>query len=75
MASQAATDQVDLLASGEMGIGNTTASTALFSILLDLPVEETVNRLAEQKRRMHTDILHVIQTEDPPLIGGLKLMY
>ncbi|MBL7077277.1 MAG: nicotinate-nucleotide--dimethylbenzimidazole phosphoribosyltransferase [Kiritimatiellae bacterium] len=41
---QAATDRVDLLGSGEMGIGNTTASTALFSVLLDLPVEEITGR-------------------------------
>jgi len=44
MAAQAAADQVDLLASGEMGIGNTTASTALFSVLLELPVEEITGR-------------------------------
>ncbi len=44
MADAAAGDQVDLLASGEMGIGNTTAATALFSVLLDLPVEEITGR-------------------------------
>ncbi len=44
MASQAAADGVDLLASGEMGIGNTTASTALFSVLLELPVEAITGR-------------------------------
>jgi nicotinate-nucleotide--dimethylbenzimidazole phosphoribosyltransferase len=44
IANQAAADGVDLLASGEMGIGNTTASTALFSVLLDLPVEDITGR-------------------------------
>ena len=29
---------------GDMGIGNTTASTALFSVLLDLPVEDITGR-------------------------------
>jgi len=31
--------------------------------------------MAEQKRRMHDDILRVIEQDDPPLIGGLKLLY
>jgi nicotinate-nucleotide--dimethylbenzimidazole phosphoribosyltransferase len=44
MAAQAADEGVDLLGTGEMGIGNTTASTALFSVLLQLPVEEITGR-------------------------------
>lgn len=47
-----------LLATGEMGIGNTTTSSALTSVLLDLPVEEVTGRGAglsdeglERKRR------------------------
>ncbi|MDW8438016.1 MAG: nicotinate-nucleotide--dimethylbenzimidazole phosphoribosyltransferase, partial [Chloroherpetonaceae bacterium] len=35
---------VSLLGVGEMGIGNTTSASALFSALLDLPAEETVGR-------------------------------
>ncbi len=44
MATQAASEGIDLLGSGEMGIGNTTASTALFSVLLDLPVDAITGR-------------------------------
>lgn len=47
----------DILLTGEMGIGNTTPTSALFSAYLGLPVEETVGRGAglsdeglEQKR-------------------------
>lgn len=35
---------VSLLGIGEMGIGNTTSASALFSALLKLPAEETVGR-------------------------------
>lgn len=34
----------DILLTGEMGIGNTTPTSALFSAYLGLPVEETVDR-------------------------------
>lgn len=34
----------DLLAGGEMGIGNTTTSAAVVSVLLDLPAEEVTGR-------------------------------
>ena len=34
----------DILLTGEMGIGNTTPTSALFSAFLGLPVEETVGR-------------------------------
>ena len=34
----------DLLATGEMGIGNTTTSSALAAVLMDLPVEEATGR-------------------------------
>lgn len=41
--AEAAIDQgVSMLASGDMGIGNTTPSTALFAVLLDLPVADMV---------------------------------
>ncbi len=44
MATQLADSGVDLLATGEMGIGNTTASSAIFSVLGDLPVCEVTGR-------------------------------
>lgn len=34
----------DIIATGEMGIGNTTTSSALASVLLDLPVEDVTGR-------------------------------
>ena len=44
LASQLAEKGVDLLATGEMGIGNTTASSAIFSLLSDLSVSEVTGR-------------------------------
>ena len=44
MATQLADTGVDLLATGEMGIGNTTASSAIFSVLGDLSVSEVTGR-------------------------------
>ena len=44
MAAQAAADGVEILGIGEMGIGNTTTSSAILSCLLHLPAEETTGR-------------------------------
>ncbi len=44
MAAQAAEDGVEILGIGEMGIGNTTTSSAVLSCLLRLPAEETTGR-------------------------------
>lgn len=44
MAAQLADNGVDLLATGEMGIGNTTASSAIFSILGGLPASQVTGR-------------------------------
>ncbi len=44
MATQLADKGVDLLATGEMGIGNTTASSAIFSVLSGLPVSRVTGR-------------------------------
>ncbi len=44
LAEQAARDGVDLLAAGEMGIGNTTPAAALLAVLAGLPPEDTVGR-------------------------------
>lgn len=41
-ANKAADHKVTLLATGEMGIGNTTPAAAMFSVLLNLPPEQTV---------------------------------
>ncbi|MCW8819210.1 MAG: nicotinate-nucleotide--dimethylbenzimidazole phosphoribosyltransferase [Ignavibacteriaceae bacterium] len=44
LALEAREQGFDLLATGEMGIGNTTPATALFAVLLDLPVETITGR-------------------------------
>jgi len=41
-ANQAADSHVTLMATGEMGIGNTTPATALLSVLLNLPASDLV---------------------------------
>lgn len=43
-AEQAKTEGVEILGIGEMGIGNTTTSSAILSCLLNLPAEETTGR-------------------------------
>ncbi len=44
LAREAHEDGYHLLATGEMGIANTTPATALFAVLLDLPVESITGR-------------------------------
>ena len=44
LALEAREQGYDLLATGEMGIANTTSATALFAVLLDLPVESITGR-------------------------------
>lgn len=44
LAREAQEDGYHLLATGEMGIANTTSATALFAVLLDLPVESITGR-------------------------------
>lgn len=44
LAEECKKDGYDLLATGEMGIGNTTTSSAMASVLLDLPVETVTGK-------------------------------
>jgi nicotinate-nucleotide--dimethylbenzimidazole phosphoribosyltransferase len=44
LARSAAQDQVTLIGTGEMGIANTTPSSALFAVLLPCPVEDITGR-------------------------------
>ncbi len=44
IAAQLADDGVDLMATGEMGIGNTTASSAIFAALSGLPASKVTGR-------------------------------
>lgn len=43
-AAQAKAEGIEILGVGEMGIGNTTTSSAILSCLLNLPAEETTGR-------------------------------
>jgi nicotinate-nucleotide--dimethylbenzimidazole phosphoribosyltransferase len=64
---------VDLLASGEMGIGNTTASTALFAVLLDLPVEAITGRgtgIDDRALAHKIDVIKQAIATNRPLLGS-----
>lgn len=61
MAAQLAESGVDLLATGEMGIGNTTASSAIFSVLGDLSVDEVTGRGTGIDDKTLTKKISVIQ--------------
>lgn len=55
LAEEAARDGVDILGTGDMGIANTTASTALLSAYLDIPAREITGRGTgiDEQRRLH----------------------
>ncbi len=76
----------DLLAAGEMGIGNTTTSAAITSVLLHLPVEQVTGRGAGLSSQALTHKIEVIKQaiqinnpnpEDPidvlAKVGGLDI--
>lgn len=44
LAHSAAEDDIRLIGTGDMGIANTTPSTALFAVYLDIPVEDITGR-------------------------------
>lgn len=77
---------VNLLATGDMGIGNTTASSAIVSVLGDLPVHDVVGRgtgidseaVAAKARVIETAIEKNRPRADDPLdvlakVGGLEI--
>ncbi len=85
-AGLAMVQEADILAIGEMGIGNTTAAAALASVLLDLPPEAVVGRGAglsdEGLRRKRAVVARAIAVNRPdpsdPVellmkLGGLEL--
>ncbi len=68
----------DLLGTGELGIGNTTTSAAIFSVLSDLPVEKTCGKGAgltddqfENKKKI---ILKAIEVNKPDKNDILDVM-
>lgn len=86
MAEQAFSDGITLVATGEMGIGNTTPSSALFSVLLPSDVEVMTGRgtgLNDEGLQHKMDIIRkAIQAnsrslEDPlstlSALGGLEI--
>lgn len=52
LAQEAANDGIQLLITGEMGIGNTTTSSAVASVLLDMPAEHITARGAGAPERV-----------------------
>jgi nicotinate-nucleotide--dimethylbenzimidazole phosphoribosyltransferase len=83
---RAATDGVAAVGLGEMGIGNTTAASALLSALTGVPAEETVGRgsgvddatLAHKRRVVERALaLHRDRLDGPrsalAAVGGLEL--
>lgn len=86
LAHQAAEEGVTLLATGEMGIGNTTPATALFAHWLSLPVSELVGpgtgldrEGVEKKAKVISRALklHRVDMPDPvgvlAAVGGLEI--
>lgn len=77
---------VDLLISGEMGIGNTTSASAISAVLLDLPIEKVTGRGAglssEGLERKISAVKRAIEINSPDAdkpfellqkLGGLEI--
>lgn len=77
---------IDLMATGDMGIGNTTASSAITAALLQMPVAQVTGHGTGISDEQHAHKIHVIEralaqnTPDPhdPLdvlmkVGGLEI--
>ena len=86
LARQAKAEGIDAVGVGEMGIGNTTTSSALLSVLLHRPVEEMTGRgagLSSEGLKRKIDAIHCaieVNQPDPddPLdtlhkVGGLDI--
>lgn len=67
-----------LIATGEMGIGNTTTASAMASVLLSLPIESVTGRGAgindEGLRRKYDAIYRAIQTNSPDKDDALDVL-
>ena len=83
---RAAADGIEILGTGEMGIGNTSTSSAVLSALLNLPAEETVSRgggvndesLMRKKRIIDAAIARMQPDKNDPIdvlskVGGFDL--
>ena len=60
----------ELLATGEMGIGNTTTSSALASVLLQMPVETVTGRgagLSDDALKHKCDVIHLAIKNNAPI--------
>jgi len=86
LALDAKKNNTDLIGTGDMGIGNTTPSSAIYSALLNLPVQTTTgkgtgidNKALEHKVKVIQDALefHKNELSDPysvlQKVGGLEI--
>jgi len=77
---------VDMLATGDMGIGNTTPSTAIIAVFSDLPVENLIGRgtgIGDEALQIKTQVikdalkLHNLDKNDPidilSKVGGFEI--
>ncbi len=86
VADRAMDDGCDLLLIGEMGIGNTTVSSALVAVLCDCPVQDVVGLgtgISDEQRLIKANIIqHAIEVNQPKpddawdvmsKLGGLEI--
>ncbi len=77
LAHKAKKEGATLLGTGEMGIGNTTPSSALFSVLLDLPVEDVTGRgtgVDDETYRRKIDVIKRAISVNSPFDGALDAL-
>ena len=77
LAQEAADDGIQLLLTGEMGIGNTTTSSAVASVLLDIPPEHITARgagTAERVAHKATVIRKAIEVNRPKRSNPLDIL-
>lgn len=78
IAAELAEQGYEILATGEMGIGNTTTSSAVASVLLDKPVEKMTGRGAgltsEGLKRKQEVIRRAVQLHHPDRTDGMDVL-
>lgn len=79
LAKQCARDGYKILATGEMGIGNTTTSSAMAAVLLNLPVREVTGRgagLSDAGLERKIQIIErAISVNNPQADDALDILY
>ena len=78
IAAELAEQGYEILATGEMGIGNTTTSSAVASVLLDVPAETMTGRGAgltsEGLKRKQEVIRQAVQLHQPDRTDGVDVL-